>query len=201
VQCAPVVILLSESLIQRPDIFISTNDEKLVNPLTKSDDKAATNVAPPQLERTTYPEVKFWFKRDWSLKRVCNEPPKVFVETEHGEAVGEDQLDDIRKYAHKFFDTIDKDKAPATWKQAPPDMKQTFHKLMVERFPELRLCEGGWKVDQMASNTYTSWHSYWVKRFANPAQTKPWKRRRTTSSVSRVSESLFRCYLFHLLDF
>lgn len=198
-------IFLFESLIQRSDKFLSENTERLqvFNPLAGSDDRAATDVAPPQLElkHTNFPNVKFWFKRNWSSKKIGSEPPKVFVETEHGDPVGENRLDHLRKYACKFFEDIDKSKAPPTWKQAPTEMRQTLHKLMVDRFPELKLCDSDWKVDQIVSSTYTSWHTYWVKRVES-AQQKPRKRQKTTSLVSRASESLFCCYLFQpLLDF
>ena len=50
--------------------------------------------------------------------------PKVFIETEHGNAVNEDWLNDITKYVCKLWDTINKGSAPPTWKQAPTQMKQ-----------------------------------------------------------------------------
>ena len=119
---------------------------------------------------------------------------KVFIETENGDAVNEDRLNDIRKYARKLWDTIDKGSAPPTWKQAPIQMKQMYHKLMVEKFSELKLCDNNWKADHLASTNYTSWHNYWVKRRLKEVQTKPLKRRKITSSVSRISASLFHCY-------
>jgi hypothetical protein len=186
-------IFLFESLIQRSDKFLSKNAETLqVVPLAGSDDRAATDVAPPQLElkHTDFPNVKFWFKRNWS-KKVGSEPPRVFVETENGDPVGEDRLESLRKYARNLFQTIDKSTAPPTWKQAPTAMRQGLHRLMIDKFPELRLCDSDWKVDQVVSGTYTSWHSYWVKRLGLAPKTQPQKRRKTTSSVSRVSKSIF----------
>lgn len=185
-------IILSESLV-RSDKFLSNDDEMLVNPFADSDNQVATEVAPPQLERADFPNVKFWFKHDW-LKKVGTEAAKVFVETEHGKAVNVNRLDDIRKYARKFWHTIDKGSAPPTWRQAPIEMKQMYYGLMIEKFPELKLCDNNWKADQIAATNYNSWHSYWVKRLVNEVQMKPSKRRKITSSVSRISGSLFHFY-------
>ena len=34
---------------------------------------------------------------------------------------------------------------------------------MRRRFPELRLCEANWKVDQIATDIYPSWHHHYFK--------------------------------------
>jgi hypothetical protein len=92
--------------------------------------------------------------------KVGGELPKVFVETENGDTTGKDRLERLWKHARNFFQMIDKSTAPPTWKQAPTAMRQALHTSMVDKFPELRLCNSDWKVDQVVSSTYTSWHAY-----------------------------------------
>jgi hypothetical protein len=111
----------------------------------------------------------------------------VFFETEHGDAVNDERVNKCRKHARDFFHAIDISKIPLTWKQAPTEMRHALHKSLVDAFPELRLCHNNWKVDQMVSPTYTSWHNYWIKRLGPPKTT--WKK--TRSSVSRVSKCSF----------
>ena len=148
---------------------------------------AAPDAAPTQLEQEDFPNVKYWFKRNWTK---MGSESNVFFETQHGEPVNDDRVDDCRKYAREFFDSIDKSKIPPTWKQAPTEMRHMLHNFLVDVFPEFRLCHNNWKVDQIVSPTYTSWRNYWVKRFEPPnLKRRTWKK--TRSSVSRVSECSF----------
>ena len=123
---------------------------------------------------------------------------KFFVETEQGDLVNDDRLDEIRKHARKFWDEIDKASAPPTWKHAPTEMKQMYQRFMVDKFPELRLCDNSWKADQIAASNYGSWYNYWVKRRINDAQMKPAKRQKTTLSVSMISNALSLLFLISI---
>jgi len=55
--------------------------------------------------------------------------------------------------------------APRKWMtDIPLTVADTYRKEMQTRFPELALCENGWKADQIAIDYYPSWRSAQAKR-------------------------------------
>ncbi len=149
--------------------------------------EAALEAAPPQLEQDDFPQIKFWFRRDWSTRGDNDLELKIFVETEDGNIVSETRMDDIRKYARNLWEIfLDEGTAPPRWGEAKPHISQRFRRLMCAQFPELRFCDNNWKVDHIATLHYPSWYRYWVKM-------KSKKQKIRSRSVSRTS--LFYRYL------
>jgi len=50
---------------------------------------------------------------------------------------------------------------PATWEAADIETGKLYSQEMCMRFPELKLCDLDWKVEQIATNNYPFWHYMW----------------------------------------
>src|SRR5258708_36208480 len=107
---------------------------------------AATDAAPTQLEQEDFPNVKYCFKRDWTKR---GSESNVFFETQHGEPANDDRVNDCRKHARNFFDSIDKSKIPPTCKHAPTDMSHTLDKFMIKVSLVCTRCHNYRKDDQL----------------------------------------------------
>jgi hypothetical protein len=84
--------------------------------------------AAPQPKKMDFPDVKFWLRYDWTLRK---EAPKTFVETEQGDPVDEEQWDEMCKYVHTIWDTFIADgSAPSSWGQA---VRKQYHRQGISR--------------------------------------------------------------------
>jgi hypothetical protein len=50
---------------------------------------------------------------------------------------------------------------PTTWGTSDVEIRKLYCQEMCLCFPELRLCDLDWKVEQIATDNYPSWHSTW----------------------------------------
>ena len=140
-------------------------------------------VVPPK--QTDYPNIKFWFKREWT--KYCNELKvaqasvdnpdtstgvrgksraaeginvmMLYIETEDGRPVDGDVASDIREAARSIWTKLDDvGIAPARWGQANLKIKREYLSKMVELFPYIGLCHQGWKAHQVATDFYPKWY-------------------------------------------
>jgi hypothetical protein len=84
----------------------------------------------------------------------------LYIINKDGKAIDGHQASKMRAYARFIWNNLSNSaKAPRKWVTGTPlTVVDSFRRQMQIRFPELRLCEGGWKVDQMGIDYYSSWH-------------------------------------------
>jgi hypothetical protein len=122
--------------------------------------------------------------------KVGTEVARFFIETEEGEIVDEDRFDKMRKYARKIWDLFETEgSVPPSWGQAARQLKQRYHKLMRDNFPELKLCNDNWKADQIATSNYPSWYQYWVVRKSHNLDSENLLKRRVKKKLKSKSVS------------
>jgi hypothetical protein len=81
----------------------------------------------------------------------------------------------MRSYASDlFFDLARERLVPHDgWSTAGSRAKNQFRSSMETRFPNLRLCSGGWKADWIATHTYSNWKSSHGKKFSLDIKPEP----------------------------
>jgi hypothetical protein len=149
----------------------------------------ATSVQQLPETKSDYPLIKFWHKRDWTVhqkaKKEVNDlnrvPPKrgnvraakgenvmmLYVEDSNGTPINGNRAAEICKLSRALFAQFSESGvAPKTWSKASITTIDFYKQEMRNRFPELRLCESNWKIDQIATDTYPSWHTYYTKQLA-----------------------------------
>lgn len=116
-------------------------------------------------------KIPFWSKAAWKeLKKKSKEPVRLdssiasaFLEDEHGHAVSDEVLKSVYKDVRGFF--ADKYSDPETRGDLGPRDKiglrigEEFRVLFEGKYPWLRLCDGHWKVQQLWTNVWSSWHT------------------------------------------
>lgn len=136
------------------------------------------------LEQSDYPEIKFWFKRDWTAyekdhtgefdgsgqrgrvqsSKGINVTMR-YVELANGEIISGDRASEMRRFARSIWVLFgSKGFPPPTWGAANVECKKQYSLEMTNRFPELSLCELDWKAEQIATDNYPSWHNTWSKQ-------------------------------------
>jgi len=140
---------------------------------------------PLPLQQADFPDVKFWYKRDWldsDEKKACEEGSQEgsrgkgrlakninvsmrFVEKEDGQVVDGDRASEIRIFAQSIWVTFEGlGIGPSSWGQANMDIKKAYFSEMNKRFHELRLCHSNWKADHIATKHYSRWHVNWLEQ-------------------------------------
>jgi hypothetical protein len=107
----------------------------------------------------THPEVKFWNKGDWmtwiSLPANYNAGKTSFLEGTNDKQLNTQVVGLIHDSMHLAWNNLAEQKcALCTWKQATAAMHQYFHLYMEDKWPLLKLCNNGWKIDELTSITY-----------------------------------------------
>lgn len=88
----------------------------------------------------------------------------LYVENENGECVDGHRASDIRKVARAIWVRLaDAGKAPKSWMKADLATADEYNREMLQRYPELRLCEANWKAAHIAIENYPSWHTNYFK--------------------------------------
>jgi hypothetical protein len=154
---------------------MATTDSTSRDPLHISN---ASNLT--QLERHDYPHVKFWTRKEWEAEKENDGSMQVnqaapcrgktrmangenvalkFVEDQHGNSVDGIRVGKIREFARTVWTHLrDFGQAPPTWKQGSHLVQTYYRSQMYTNFPELRLCDSHWKVDQIATSSYSGWY-------------------------------------------
>ncbi|KAF9792045.1 hypothetical protein BJ322DRAFT_1015959 [Thelephora terrestris] len=135
----------------------------------------------PQLDRANYTNVNHWENDGYNGSRkggkrggedTPEEKPKTsvlssFMEDESGREIPEKVRKAVRKTAKQFFQEIlDNDRAPANWGEAARDIESELIHILESEYFWLRLCEGHWKANKVATNSYSQWYGKAIRRKA-----------------------------------
>lgn len=145
----------------------------------------STSHLPHELDSSAFPAIKNWKRAQWNegaderkdrgsvgsgkkgktdISNDINVSAR-FLQHANGDIVSGSRLIEVYEYAHALFsDYRDDGIAPATWGKAGQMLEQRFNDSMCSRFPEFRLCAGGWKAHVVATQKYSSWYYHHVKR-------------------------------------
>ena len=130
----------------------------------------------PDADREDYPLVKYWFRHEWTAaensqvamigatgKARASLGENVtlrFVEDENGNIIDGFRATAIRKFGREIWTGLGNiGKAPKTWGKVDAKVAAEYRTEMGRKFPELRLCEGNWKADLIATLNYPSWYN------------------------------------------
>ncbi|KAJ7691648.1 hypothetical protein B0H14DRAFT_3531804 [Mycena olivaceomarginata] len=81
-----------------------------------------------------------------------------FITTEKGQFPSKSRISEIRGVCASFYFELKKENLmPDVWSHAILSVKHRFRAVMESEIPELRLCDGHWKVDKLAIVTFASW--------------------------------------------
>jgi hypothetical protein len=154
--------------------------------------RSSKGTAPP-LDPAMYPKVKYWTKKAYkkavkdtigdtnalaTAKRKRGRPKQndnideedhddakhPYIEDASGSPVSHDRLWQLGYKARQCWFTLRKrNMAPTSWKNAESDAFDYFISEVEHEIPELRFCEGHWKLDRWATLNYPSFFQNHVK--------------------------------------
>ena len=169
---------ISTFLATPKQAFSDVPDDPIVS-VTPSD---PIFVAPllPQLDKANYPNIRQWTADEYhsyrkGVKRggedvLTDRPTSVlssYMEDETGNQVSDKTKKATRATAKGFFEQLLRDNsAPAAWGSAPLSIRNKLINILESEFPFLRFCEGHWKANQVATNSYSQWYQHAVDRKA-----------------------------------
>lgn len=132
---------------------------------------------PPKiLRQEDYPNIKYWYKHQWNSSKSevvsSSEPGERgrsraaqgknvtmgFVEDIDGQAIDGHRASNIRKATRQIWEELAASGlAPKTWSKIGINALTRFRHQMYEQFPELTYCDNHWKLDRLATDTYSQW--------------------------------------------
>jgi hypothetical protein len=124
------------------------------------------------LKQKDYPHVKYWLATSWTdskaEKDIFTPSPKPekkkngtfwFLEDASGAPLSDEQCTAITKRARQIFLQLNTSGAGAAKWGDIGNVGQDYYRCqMYSFFPDLRLCELDWKVNRLATETYSSWY-------------------------------------------
>ena len=194
---------------------------KPLSTISKEGHSAIEPEDPLPLQQADFPDVKFWYKRDWmdsDERKACKGSQEGsrgktrlakninvsmrFVEKEDGQVVDGDRASEMRIFARSVWVTfVELGIEPSSWGQANMDIKKTYFCEMNKRFYELRLCHSNWKADHIATGQYSRWHVNWLEQQENaggpsgPADSKRSSNDPMKAATKRLkSDTLVSCH-------
>jgi len=136
------------------------------------------------LYEENYPNIRFWHRKTW-IESKSQEPTKLnnqvgmhgktrissgenvtlgYVEDENGNSIDGYRVSQITSLTREIWMHLrNKGLAPEAWSKGSLPVHNYYRSEMYKRFPELRLCEGHWKADFIATNSYSGWYRTHVK--------------------------------------
>ena len=134
---------------------------------------ATSQPPPPQtpLNENNYPSVKYWHATSWTNSKT-NKDIDIFtslkakkkssfwyLEDANGTSLNEERCNAVTKRARQIFAHLNASGAGAAkWGDMGNVSQDYYRREMYSCFPELRLCELDWKVNRLATETYSSWY-------------------------------------------
>ncbi|KAJ7714321.1 hypothetical protein B0H16DRAFT_1899142, partial [Mycena metata] len=166
--------LRTENLMLRAqNETLQSNFNSLLSSLSKATSSSTTTLSsalPPvvTLQQADFPRSTYWQKKTFTDKITHdagrNSRSKItknsllFITNEKGATPTPETLEDIRKFSYSlFFECEQEGILPPTWTQAGHGFIHRFRATLEEVFPDLRLCDGHWKVDRLGSKVYAAW--------------------------------------------
>lgn len=148
---------------------------------------------PSQLDRSMYPNVRFWAKQEWKdyeasrkdssdlvvtsgargpARAAMGENVRVqYVEHADGKMVYGGMATEIRDHARRIWRGLwSRGLAPRTWGAATQEVEDAFIRSMEERFPVLNFCDNHWKAQAIATANYSQWHKYFKAKMGAEAE-------------------------------
>ncbi|KAF8509333.1 hypothetical protein JB92DRAFT_3144742 [Gautieria morchelliformis] len=143
----------------------------------KSLDISVNSVNSPDMpNELDYPHAAYWTREEWDSFRDDQKisglhttnsrrirlkdlslpnPSLAYITNEVGTGVNGYQAKDMQQTARRLFAPLhEAGYAPKTWTRAPFDAVEYFRANMYKHYPDLRLCEGHWKLNLFASQEY-----------------------------------------------
>lgn len=124
------------------------------------------------LDKKDYPNIKYWHATSWTNVKTNKDidvlttdlkPKKKssfwYFEDVNGSPLDEQRCNAITKRARDIFTHLNASGAGAAkWGDMGSVSQDYYRRGMYSHFPELRLCEFDWKVNRLATETYSSWY-------------------------------------------
>ncbi|KAI5980988.1 hypothetical protein EDC04DRAFT_2617742 [Pisolithus marmoratus] len=121
-----------------------------------------------QLNRVDYPQVRFWFEKDWKGFRMTAEGQEcsttAFIEDENGQELASEKISNILQTMQSIWHELRSHRqinAQTTWSSMSFQVKKVFCGELVQMCPELNFCEDSWKSDLLAKKHYSSFKQTW----------------------------------------
>lgn len=115
--------------------------------------------------KETHSAIRFWDEIDfleWAESpafQVKNQGKLPYLEQENGDLIPEETVRAMRKVLRgAWSELVQRKLAPLTWGKLATTGRDLVHGLMEAAFPFLQFANNGWKVERMATKTYSSWH-------------------------------------------
>jgi hypothetical protein len=113
----------------------------------------------------THPKVRFWNKSDF-VKWLdspeadhTNRGKLPFLEDENGNPISGVMVEPIRKALRAAWSELaSRDLAPPSWGKLTASGVQLMNSIMENAYPLFKLANNGWKLDYLATSSYSSWH-------------------------------------------
>jgi hypothetical protein len=128
------------------------------------------------LRQEDYPNIKYWYKHQWNSSKsevVASSEPggrgrsraaqgknvtMGFVEDIDGQPIDGHRATNIRKVTRQIWGELAASGlAPKTWSKIGINALTQFRQQVYEQFPELSYCDNHWKLDRLATDTYSQW--------------------------------------------
>ncbi|KAG2753416.1 hypothetical protein P692DRAFT_20722684 [Suillus brevipes Sb2] len=123
-----------------------------------------TLTLPPQLNKSDYPNVRFWTHKSFKVydksanAQSTDRGAFPFLEDKDGHLLSEDHVAAIGQAMRAIWHGFkSRHIAPVTWGGASSAVKNEFIAEMVKAHPEVGFCEHYWKINALATARYSSW--------------------------------------------
>lgn len=151
-----------------------------------------------------YPAVPYWFEHDYNRRNLPIGPRGItltlteankadqktcaFVTNQDGTPIPDYRVAQIRFACRSAMSKFEPNPPETFTKLAHNvDLIATFYETIYSQCPELRLCDNNWKAKVIASNLYSDWHRYFLRRTSG-ALVKGTRKRTNGDHVSTTSK-------------
>ena len=117
----------------------------------------------------------------------------MYIENENGQPVDGYRLSSIRQLAHAVWVKFaEMGMAPVFWGKASLTLTNEYKSEMCRRFPEFCVCENDWKLQQLATTDYPSWHSNYFGDTMDSKKKRPsfWVHDKSTEDPSTKKQKV-----------
>ncbi|KAG1823590.1 uncharacterized protein BJ212DRAFT_1296181 [Suillus subaureus] len=155
-------------------VHFPINDPFQFNPLSIPTPTSTSNAEHPNPE--THPNVRFWDKAEYlkwldsaDAEHTALHGKLAFLEDSNGNPVLETTINAIRKALHAAWSELLIHKlTPLTWGKLTTSGTQLMNSLMENAYPLFKLANNSWKLDYLATMSYSSWWQNHMDECGNP---------------------------------